>query len=125
MENKPSIFAHRGASGYAPENSFSAFDLALNQNADGIECDIQFSKDGIPVLWHDYDLERIGLSRQPIRNFSWDEITRFDTSKILKDFHLKTQVVSLESFLNRYANKTTLLLEIKYDDSTSFAYQKK
>ena len=124
MENEPLVFAHRGASGYAPENSFSAFDLALNQKADGLECDIQFSKDGVPVLWHDYDLKRIGISKQPIRDFLWDEITRFDTSAILKNFHLKTQVVSLESFLNRYANKTKLLLEIKYDDSTSFAYQK-
>ena len=46
------IFAHRGASGYAPENTMDAFKLAVKQGAEGIELDVQLSKDGIPVVIH-------------------------------------------------------------------------
>ena len=40
------VFAHRGASGYAPENTLQAFHLAQEQGADGIELDVQLTKDG-------------------------------------------------------------------------------
>lgn len=51
--SKTKIFAHRGASGYAPENTLEAFALAITQGADGIELDVQLTKDGIPVVIHD------------------------------------------------------------------------
>lgn len=40
------VWAHRGASGYAPENTLEAFELAAKQKADGVELDVQLSKDG-------------------------------------------------------------------------------
>ena len=49
---------HRGASGYAPENTMAAFDLALRLGADGIELDLQLTKDGVPVVLHDGTLDR-------------------------------------------------------------------
>ena len=51
--SKTEVFAHRGASGYAPENTLEAFLLAIEQGADGIELDVQLSKDGVPVVIHD------------------------------------------------------------------------
>ena len=45
--SKTKIFAHRGASGYAPENTLEAFALAITQGADGIELDVQLTKDGM------------------------------------------------------------------------------
>jgi glycerophosphoryl diester phosphodiesterase len=47
------IYAHRGASGYAPENTVAAFDRALEMPIDGIETDIRSTKDGVLVLLHD------------------------------------------------------------------------
>ena len=44
--DKTKIFAHRGASGYAPENTLEAFVLAVSQKADGIELDVQLTRDG-------------------------------------------------------------------------------
>ena len=44
------VFAHRGASGYAPENTLQAFSLAQEQGADGIELDVQLTKDGEVVV---------------------------------------------------------------------------
>jgi len=52
------IFAHRGASGHAPENTLAAFDLAVRLGADGVEFDVQLSSDGIPVVIHDETLRR-------------------------------------------------------------------
>jgi glycerophosphoryl diester phosphodiesterase len=54
----PIVFAHRGASGYARENTLRAFALALEQGAGGIETDAWLSADGVPVLVHDRVLPR-------------------------------------------------------------------
>ena len=52
------IIGHRGASADAPENTLAAFALALEQNADGIEFDVQLSADGVPVIIHDDTVDR-------------------------------------------------------------------
>ena len=57
--SKTEVFAHRGASGYAPENTLDAFLLAIEQGADGIELDVQLSKDGVPVVIHDETVDRV------------------------------------------------------------------
>lgn len=55
---RPLIIGHRGASADAPENTLAAFTLALEQNADGIEFDVQLSADGVPVIIHDDTVDR-------------------------------------------------------------------
>jgi glycerophosphoryl diester phosphodiesterase len=50
--------AHRGAAGEAPENTLAAFEIALEQGADGIECDVHPSSDGAVVVIHDARLDR-------------------------------------------------------------------
>lgn len=55
---RPLIIGHRGASADAPENTLAAFALALEQNADGIEFDVQLSRDGVPVIMHDDTVDR-------------------------------------------------------------------
>ncbi len=55
---RPIVFAHRGASAYAPENTLEAFRLAYRQGADGIELDAKLSADGEVVVIHDAGVER-------------------------------------------------------------------
>lgn len=55
---RPLIIGHRGASADAPENTLAAFALALEQNADGIEFDVQLCADGVPVIMHDDTVDR-------------------------------------------------------------------
>jgi len=55
---RPLIIGHRGAGADAPENTLAAFALALEQNADGIEFDVQLSADGVPVIIHDDTVDR-------------------------------------------------------------------
>src|SRR3954463_8833351 len=56
--NETDIVAHRGASGYAPENTLVAFDKAVEMKADYIEMDVQRSKDGKLVIIHDLTVDR-------------------------------------------------------------------
>ena len=60
--SKPTlIFAHRGANREAAESTRSAFDRALEYAIDGIETDVQLSRDEVAVLWHDRFLNKVGL----------------------------------------------------------------
>lgn len=52
------VIAHRGASGYAPENTLLSFELAASQGADAFELDVRLTADGVPVVIHDATLER-------------------------------------------------------------------
>ncbi len=89
MINEVKIFAHRGASGEAFENSFKAFNKAVEQKADGIEIDIQCSKDGQLFVFHDLNLLRlVGINR-----FFYD-----CTYEELKNFGLG------RTFLRRFSN---------------------
>ncbi|NMC78815.1 MAG: glycerophosphodiester phosphodiesterase, partial [Chloroflexi bacterium] len=54
----PMLFAHRGASADAPENTLAAFRLAVDENADGIELDAKLSADGQVVVIHDQSVDR-------------------------------------------------------------------
>ena len=55
---KPSIIAHRGSSTHAPENTIAAFELAVAQNADGIELDVKLCADGQIIVIHDPIVDR-------------------------------------------------------------------
>ena len=57
-KNKPLLIAHRGASGYAPEHTPAAYELAIKQGADFVEQDLQVTKDGVLICLHDPDLAR-------------------------------------------------------------------
>ena len=58
MSTKPLVWAHRGASGYAPENTLAAFQKAVDLGADGVELDIQLTKDDQIVVIHDETIDR-------------------------------------------------------------------
>ena len=53
------VWAHRGASGYRPENTLEAFELAIRQGADGIELDVHTSADGELIVMHDENVDRV------------------------------------------------------------------
>ncbi|MDN4607770.1 glycerophosphodiester phosphodiesterase [Sporosarcina highlanderae] len=71
---RPLVFAHRGASGVCFENTMSAFKEALRQGADGIELDVQLTADGVPVIIHDKDLNRVAGIRNPVSTLTLSEL---------------------------------------------------
>jgi len=71
---KPLIIAHRGASAEAPENTVAAFRRALALKVDGIELDVQVSRDGVPIVFHDATLQRLTGVRGQVRRKTWREL---------------------------------------------------
>ena len=71
------IYAHRGASGYAPENSLRAFELAAEMGADGVELDIQLTKDGKLVVFHDETLDRVTEGHGLLSEHTYEELLHF------------------------------------------------
>ncbi len=75
---KPVIFAHRGASTYAPENTLAAFRAAIEQGADAIELDAKLTRDGEVVVFHDSTLKRITGIEGRVNRFRLAELKAMD-----------------------------------------------
>lgn len=119
---RPLIIAHRGASAFAPENTLAAFQKAIDDGADGIEFDVRFAKDRVPVVIHDAKLKRLGRREGHVSDYTSSELQTLDVgswfneknpSKSNGKFSLET-VPTLErllEFLSGY--KGLLYIEMK------------
>ncbi|MDO4284155.1 MAG: glycerophosphodiester phosphodiesterase [Eubacteriales bacterium] len=74
QERKVKVWAHRGASAYRPENTLEAFALAVEQQADGVELDVQLSRDGEVVVVHDEQLERVSDGTGFVKDHTLQEL---------------------------------------------------
>ncbi len=74
----PLAWAHRGASGYAPENTLPAFKMAADMKADGVELDVQLTKDDVIVVCHDERIDRTSNGAGRIADLTLDELRKFD-----------------------------------------------
>jgi glycerophosphoryl diester phosphodiesterase len=74
------VWAHRGASAHAPENTLEAFGLAIEAGADGVEFDVQLSSDRHPVVIHDETLERTTNGTGLVKDHTLAELTALDAS---------------------------------------------
>ena len=72
------IWAHRGASGYCPENTIEAFEKAIEMNSDGIELDVQLTKDGQIVVCHDELIDRVSNHKGFLKDFTYEELASFN-----------------------------------------------
>lgn len=75
---RPRLFAHRGASGDAPENTLIAFVLGLAQGAHYLETDARLTRDGVAVLIHDADVDRTTDGSGPVAKLAAAELARLD-----------------------------------------------
>lgn len=73
-------FAHRGFSGSYPENTMLAFKKALSAGADGIELDVQLTKDGFPVIIHDERIDRTTNKTGFVRDFTLTELQQLNAA---------------------------------------------
>lgn len=83
---KIKVWAHRGASGYAPENTLEAFQLALEMKADGVELDVQMTRDGHLVVAHDEWIDRVSNGSGYIKDYTLAELKQLDFGKALPEF---------------------------------------
>lgn len=72
------VLAHRGASARWPEHSRAAYEQALADGADGLECDVRLTADHVPVLWHDATVERTSDGHGAVHEHTLDEMRGLD-----------------------------------------------
>ena len=95
-------YAHRGASEYAPENTLSSFYLGLLQGANGIETDVQKTKDGVLVLFHDDTLDRVSNKQGKLCDYTWNELKNIEIyGSCTTGFY--DRIVTLREFLERFS----------------------
>ena len=103
-------YAHRGASSYAPENTMSAFRLGLEMGANGIETDVQRTKDGVLVLFHDDTLTRVTGQSGSVKDYTYAELQEFSVTVHGQSDRIPT----LEEFLQAFgALELTFAIELK------------
>ncbi len=107
------VWAHRGASAYAPENTMEAFRKAVELCADGIELDVQLSKDGKVVVIHDETLARVSNSDGYVKDFTLEELKELNVSKTMPEYS-PTSIPTLREVLQLLRDtKLQLNIELK------------
>ncbi|MBI4368714.1 MAG: hypothetical protein HY547_00640 [Elusimicrobia bacterium] len=116
-DKKPILIAHRGASGYAPENTLSAFKLALDMGARFIELDVNQSKDGQVVVIHDDNLKRAAGVKKKIVDLTREEISNYPLKKLANGHYPPERVPTLEEVLTLISRRAVVDVEIKGGNS--------
>lgn len=113
---------HRGASGYAPEHTIPAYDLALEQGADYIEIDLQMTKDGVLVALHDDTLDRTADAPEgvperycsgPVIKRTLEQIKQCDVGSWFGPEYAGEQIPTLEEIFQRYGTSVNYYIETK------------
>ncbi len=107
-------YAHRGASAYAPENTLAAFYMGWQMGANGIETDVQRTKDGVLVLFHDNELMRIAGRPEAIHDLTYAELLQIDFGLPTGERFKGERIPTLEEFLRHFGGKDLhFAIEIK------------
>lgn len=108
------VIAHRGASGVAPENTLAAFREAVRLGAEWIELDVQFSREGVPVVLHDETLNRTSSGRGAVSRKSVEELRGLDAGSWFDERFRGEPIPTLEQVLQWIRpTPANLLIEIK------------
>lgn len=76
--SRTSIIAHRGVSQVKPENTLLALEMAIDSNCDGIEFDVQLTKDNIPVIIHDETIDRTSNGKGYVSNYTLEQLKKYN-----------------------------------------------
>ncbi|OKL35680.1 glycerophosphodiester phosphodiesterase [Domibacillus mangrovi] len=112
MNKKPAIFAHRGASGTHPENTMAAFEAAVRLGADGIELDVQMTKDGEIVVIHDETVNRTTNGKGAIERMTYAQVAELDAGSWFHPKFAGEKILTLDEFLT-WATGNTLQINIE------------
>lgn len=125
--NDMSVIAHRGYSSVAPENTIPAFVAAAENGFDTVECDIEWTKDSVPVILHDSTINRtarhssgIGfLFPRKCSNYTYEQLQKYDFGSWKGSEFKGTKIPSFEELLD-CANENDLNLYIELKKTSDF-----
>ena len=109
---QPLIFAHRGASAHAPENTLAAFELALAQGADGIELDVKLSADGHAVVIHDAAVDRTTGAHGMVKDLSLAELRALGAGSFFSEKFSAEKIPMLEEVFEAVGKRTFINVEL-------------
>ena len=110
--SQPVIFAHRGASAHAPENTLAAFELAVAQGADAIELDAKLSADGQVVVIHDASVDRTTGSHGRVRQLLFSQLEALDAGSFFSEKYRGEKIPALEEVFEAVGKRTFINVEL-------------
>ncbi len=119
------LFAHRGCTQNAPENTLSAFEGVLKADIPGVELDVQMCKTGELVVCHDFDLKRITGKELKIEESSYDEIKELDIGSWFSTKFKGERLPLLDEVFELLGNRVIYNIETKIDKATTGSLEKK
>lgn len=102
------VYAHRGYSGKYPENTMLAFRKAIEVGADGVEMDVQLTKDGEVVVIHDETLDRTTTGTGYVKDYTLAELKTFNAAKLFGDKYGFQEIPTFEEFCAWLAETDTV-----------------
>jgi len=108
----PVVFAHRGASAYAPENTLAAFRMAVEHGADGIELDAKLTADGQVVVIHDQTVERTTGAQGTVRDMKLADLKALDAGSFFSPAFAGEPVPTLEEVFEAVGQDLLINVEI-------------
>ncbi len=108
----PTFFAHRGACAHAPENTLSAFELAINQGAPAIEFDVKLTADRQVIIMHDMTVDRTTNGKGEVRNFSLAALRELDAGSWYSEAFVGEKVPTLDEVFEAVGRKLFINVEL-------------
>ncbi|MFX3647462.1 MAG: glycerophosphodiester phosphodiesterase [Paenibacillus sp.] len=106
--------AHRGFSSIAPENTMAAFLMAMERpEVQWMELDVQLSRDGVPVIIHDFTLDRTTNGKGLVRETDWADLQRLDAGAWKNKSYKGERIPALSELLDRSCGRVRLNIELK------------
>ena len=116
MSHNVQVYAHRGASVAAPENTLPAFAAALEMGAAGIELDVQCSKDGQLVVIHDFEVDKTTNGHGPVSDLTAAELAALDAGSHFGPEFAGVGVPTLDQVLDLVGDRCVVNIEVKSQD---------
>lgn len=110
---RPVIFAHRGDSAHAPENTLAAFRLAAAEGADAIELDAKLSADGQVIVFHDERLERTTDGKGRVRDRQAADLQSLDAGRHFSESFRGERIPLLSEVLQQLGNRLLINIELR------------
>lgn len=108
------VVAHRGFSGQYPENTMLSFKKAVEAGCDEIELDVQLTKDRVIVIFHDETIDRVTDGIGYVRDYTFEELGKFNVKATFGDKHGFNSIPSLEEYIGWIKDKNvTTNIELK------------
>jgi glycerophosphoryl diester phosphodiesterase len=110
---RPILFAHRGASLHAPENTMEAFNLAMQQGADGVELDARLSADGEVIVIHDSTVDRTTNGHGRVAAFKLTDLRALDAGSFFSEKFRGAQIPTLDEVFEVIGRQGIINVELK------------